>query len=480
MKIKVDNITYVVPLYIALFVYKNRILLKLKRVKRFIKRAIKEFGLGFLVTLFLFGIYLIIAVIVDPVINQTDKIYKTIWNCTPMLYTGIVIAFTTSVINHEKHRHRCLKKQWLFYSDISFTYTDYIVSILKIIKVKVTYDCLKNNENVEADYFESILELLTEFPDIENKVKEDVKNNLNEKRNLIIPNKPFFQKTVNEILDSSLDQFVYTLPSEQRDELLNKLREIKEKYYAEFKQIIPIQINQETGVRFNPIQIEDESIIASLAQQISTKSYTTSDIRKVVINKDDLALTLQKIKEMVEENEKLCIANNTSNSHIIKGRKLVKEFYEDWEKSKTNLLKSAVKQDVKEEENLISTVIKAENVKEKVASNKVTDKKKQVESSRSSSTTKGKSSGNKTKSSNPTKANNKVNKNQTNNEANKNQSKSSTNQTKTSNEFIGGTVGGFGGEKQEVDLLRKSIAVSERLRERRKASNKDVGGGLEL
>ena len=149
MKIKVDNITYVVPLYIALFVYKNRILLKLKRVKRFIKRAIKEFGLGFLVTLFLFGIYLIIAVIVDPVINQTDKIYKTIWNCTPMLYTGIVIAFTTSVINHEKHRHRCLKKQWLFYSDISFTYTDYIVSVLKIIKVKVTYDCLKNNENVE-------------------------------------------------------------------------------------------------------------------------------------------------------------------------------------------------------------------------------------------------------------------------------------------------------------------------------------------
>lgn len=338
----------------------------------------------------------------------------------------------------------------------------------------------KEIENVEADYFESVLELLTEFPDIENKVKEDVKNNLNEKRNLIIPNKPFFQKTVNEILDSSLDQFVYTLPSEQRDELLNKLREIKEKYYAEFKQIIPIQINQETGVRFNPIQIEDESIIASLAQQISTKSYTTSDIRKVVINKDDLALTLQKIKEMVEENEKLCIANNTSNSHIIKGRKLVKEFYEDWEKSKTNLLKSAVKQDVKEEENLISTVIKTENVKEKVASNKDNGKKKQVESSRSSSTTKGKSSGNKVKSSNSTKANNKVNKNQTNNEANKNQSKSSTNQTKTSNEFIGGTVGGFGGEKQEVDLLRKSIAVSERLRERRKASNKDVGGGLEL
>ena len=290
-----------------------------------------------------------------------------------------------------------------------------------------------------------------------------MKNNLNEKRNLIIPNKPFFQKTVNEILDSSLDQFVYTLPSEQRDELLNKLREIKEKYYAEFKQIIPIQINQETGVRFNPIQIEDESIIASLAQQISTKSYTTSDIRKVVINKDDLALTLQKIKEMVEENEKLCMANNTSNSHIIKGRKFVKEFYEDWEKSKTNLLKSAVKQDVKEEENLISTVIKTENVKENVASNKDNGKKKQVESSRSSSTT-----------------NNKVNKNQTNNEVEKNQPKSSNNQTKTSNEFIGGTVGGFGGEKQEVDLLRKSIAVSERLRERRKASNKDVGGGLEL
>ena len=148
MKVKFDHKIYIVPFHVWVFFCKNLLILKLKRIKRFLERIIKNFGIGFLVTVLLFFLYIGIAIIVDPKINCNNSMYKTIWNCMPMMYTGIVVTFVSTIINYEINRHRCLKKQWVFYSNLSFTYTYYLRQILEIAGVRVTGDCIENNEAV--------------------------------------------------------------------------------------------------------------------------------------------------------------------------------------------------------------------------------------------------------------------------------------------------------------------------------------------
>lgn len=220
----------------------------------------------------------------------------------------------------------------LYYNIVEKIKINYLVKNEMIIKEKQI-------EGVEADYFESVLTAMQDFPELDKKVKTGLKQELSEKYNFVIINKPFFQKTINEILDSCIDLYIQDLSPEQREEFLTKFRVIKSAFYNKFKQLIPVEIKHSAGVRFNPEQIQEETIIGSLSKEIVTKGYTASDIRRVVINDSELQLSLQKIKEIVEENEKLCIANNANGNTIIRGRKLTREFYSGLETEGLDLLK---------------------------------------------------------------------------------------------------------------------------------------------
>lgn len=213
-------------------------------------------------------------------------------------------------------------------------------------KIKINY-LVKNElimkekqiEAVEADYFEGVLAVMSEFPELDGKVKAEIKQELGEKYNFVIINRPFFQKTINEILDSCIDMYIQDLSPEQRNEFLIKFRAVKATFYSKFKQLIPVEVQHSASVRFNPNQTQEETIIGTLSKEVVTKGFTSSDIRRVVVNDDELQLSVQKIKEIVQENEKLCTANNANGNMITRGRKLAKEFYTDLEEEGVDLLK---------------------------------------------------------------------------------------------------------------------------------------------
>jgi len=250
----------------------------------------------------------------------------------------------------------------LYYNIVEKLKVNYLVENELILKEKEL-------ENIEADYFEAMLGVIGEFKGFGDKVSAGLKKDLAEKYNFVIISKPFFQRTVNEMLDSYVDLYIQDLSPEQKEQALSKIREIKAKYYQKFKTLLPIEIVKESGVRFDKSQILQEGVIGDLVREISTKGFISSDVRKILINEDELQLSISKIKEIVKENEEFCKRDNTKARDIINGRKLTEGFYTQLEKEdKVDILKpdtTLIKSKIEEKQPVKEQVVaqKAEQVK---------------------------------------------------------------------------------------------------------------------
>jgi hypothetical protein len=221
----------------------------------------------------------------------------------------------------------------LYYNIIEKLKINYLVKNQLLIKEKEL-------EAAEADYFESVLGILGEFGEFGEKVVTSTKSDLAEKYNFLLITRPFFQHAVNEVLDGYIDMFIQELTNEDRERFLIKLREAKSVYYQQFKSLVAIDIVEKAGVRFDSSQVVEEGIIGSLVKEEVTKGYTSSDVRKIVINEDELQLSIHQIKENVAEIEEVCKQNNANGKDIVTNRNLTKSFYDDVEKKyRANMLK---------------------------------------------------------------------------------------------------------------------------------------------
>ena len=186
----------------------------------------------------------------------------------------------------------------------------------------------KELENIEADYFEAVLNMFEEFRDFGDKVTNSVKQNLAEKHSFVIVSKPFFQHAINEIMDSYIERYLQELSSEEKEQILTRLREIKENYYQKFKTLLPIEIVKKAGIKLG----NSQELQGELAEEIEPKTFTTSDVRRILINDDELQLSINKIKEMIAEQEEVCKRDNAKAKDILKGREKTSEFYGELEK----------------------------------------------------------------------------------------------------------------------------------------------------
>ncbi len=190
----------------------------------------------------------------------------------------------------------------------------------------------KQLEQVEANYFEGVLTALGEYKDFGKQVTDGIKKDLVEKHTFVIASKPFFQHTVNEVMDSYIDMFIQGLSPEQRAEFEAKYRQVKGEYYEKFKKLVPIEISQKSGVRFDANQILQEGVIGSLVQEIQTKGFTSSDVRKIVINEGELQLPVSKIRDMVQQNEEIAKRDNARAKDILRDRPQTTKLYRELEK----------------------------------------------------------------------------------------------------------------------------------------------------
>lgn len=191
----------------------------------------------------------------------------------------------------------------------------------------------KESEQIEADYFEAVLDAVSGYADFEGKVLNDFKSNLAEKHNFFVPSKPFYQSAINEILDSVIDLYISDLSDEDRQAFLVKFREIKAEYYKKYKQLLAIHIEREAGVKLDNNKLIEENIIGSLSREIETKGYTASDVRKIAIDDSELQLSVETIKKLLHENLELSGQDHNRVKDITKGRKRTSELYRQIEQA---------------------------------------------------------------------------------------------------------------------------------------------------
>lgn len=213
----------------------------------------------------------------------------------------------------------------LYFNIIEKIKANYLVRNKMVLKEKEI-------EQIEADYFESVLEMMEEFPELQQKVLGEFKTDLKEKHSFVLPTKPFYQLTINEIFDSALEVNVQNLEDEKKILFIEKLRAIKAEYYKKYKQLLSIHIEKDAGVKFDNSKLIEESIIGSLSTEIQTKGYISSDVRRIGYNEGELQLPLSKIKEILLENLALSEKDNSRVADITKGRTKIAELYKEIQK----------------------------------------------------------------------------------------------------------------------------------------------------
>lgn len=105
-------------------------ILILKRVKRLIRRLIKEMGFSFLITAVLMAAFVLLLVWVRLKNDKNPNIVDIILDYMPMIYTSIVVTFVGNAINSERHRNRCLNKQYFFYAQMLSYCEEYMNRLL--------------------------------------------------------------------------------------------------------------------------------------------------------------------------------------------------------------------------------------------------------------------------------------------------------------------------------------------------------------
>lgn len=193
--------------------------------------------------------------------------------------------------------------------------------------------CEKEGEQIEADYFEAVLESVSGYKDFENKLLEEFKASLAEKHSFVIPSKPFYQATINEILDGVIDANVQDLSEEDKNAFLIKYRGIKAEYYKKYKQLLTIHIEQEAGVKLDRNKLVEESVIGTLSRESETKGYTASDVRRIAVDESELQLNAEKIKGILHENLTFSEQDRSRVKDITKGRKRTAELYKQIEQA---------------------------------------------------------------------------------------------------------------------------------------------------
>lgn len=179
-------------------------------------------------------------------------------------------------------------------------------------------------EIIEADYFDNVLNSFDKYAKYKEAFIKFLKTVILEKQEFIQINKPFFQKTVNEILDSAVAIYLAKLPAEVRAEIEEEIRKVKETYFYEFNKIAHLQFVMNENAKAN-----DDSFISNIT---STQRDKQSKLISLEIEeeklKNDLITILQEKDKVKEEVDK----KNADKKTITDDNPTLSKFFGDIKK----------------------------------------------------------------------------------------------------------------------------------------------------
>lgn len=195
-------------------------------------------------------------------------------------------------------------------------------------------------EVIEADYFDNVLNAFDKYAQYKQEFIKYLKSIILEKQNFIQINRPFFQKTVNEILDSTVSVFLSKLPASVRAEIEEEIRKVKEKYFYEFNKILHLQFVSNENAKAN-----EDSFISNI---MSMNRDDKSKLISLEVDKEKLKDSYLAILENREQVKEKVDAKNADKKVITDDNPTLKKFFGEIEKETGNDLLKPQKNDKEE------------------------------------------------------------------------------------------------------------------------------------
>lgn len=102
-------------------------------------------------------------------------------------------------------------------------------------------------EEVEAVYANDILKILTNYSKLNKQVEKDIKSAIVGKKNAVKFNKPYFAKTINEILENAIAQNISLLSSEEKQQFIQEKNISVLKFNIQREEVLSIaHVNDES------------------------------------------------------------------------------------------------------------------------------------------------------------------------------------------------------------------------------------------
>jgi len=139
-------------------------------------------------------------------------------------------------------------------------------------------------EEIEAEYFLDLFSILEEYPELKKVVEKELKQTLTEKKDFVKLDKPNFVKTINEIVNKSVEKNIDVLPEEKQAEFLVDKRNITVKSNIKKYDTLPIDVEKvEKSDKSENVQINQE-----ISGVVTPKENTQIVTPKITTNNPEL------------------------------------------------------------------------------------------------------------------------------------------------------------------------------------------------
>ena len=246
---------------------------------------------------------------------------------------------------------------------------------------KILLDKEEELEEIEAGYTNNVFEILKRYPKFEAEVISTLKKTLTEKKNAVSVKKPFFAKTLNEVLENAIEQNVGILNEQEKQEFE------KEKRNA----VLNLNIKREDALDIVHVVNGDENKNEVGPKVVSLNVSETNSLKTVTEHGEALVSSNKRVYERIlnnAESEKPTIGAERSKLELILlGKGLaevvgVKQINKETEKTTDVVAGAGVKQEIKQKPKTATQTTNPQQTKKPVAgksggnSTKKTDGKK--------------------------------------------------------------------------------------------------------
>ena len=179
-------------------------------------------------------------------------------------------------------------------------------------------------EEVDAEYANEIFAILNHYPKLQKQVIETIKVNLEEKKNAVSVKKPYFAKTLNEVVENAIQKNIGVLEEKEQKEFLQEKRNA----------VVTLNIKREDILDVEKTNHEVEDVNENVPKVVVVKTpqqeKTVNEVAKEFVkettnvqkriegkenNKESTDL-FQRVIERAENTKKVVAENHAKENHV--------------------------------------------------------------------------------------------------------------------------------------------------------------------